>query len=382
MASVHRREGTKNWRAVYYGPGGRRLYKSTGTPDRRKALQIAHAWERAAGMGTRMTEQAVRRVMADMFQMVNAETLPASSIRDYLASWMKGKSVELAESSFTAYEQVIREFLGYLGGRADLPVDAITARDVAGWRDAKAETVTPTTANRATKILRIAFADAVRLGLAQENTVDRVRVLKTERSRARRRAFTLGELRRVYEASPDPWRGMILFGLYTGQRLMDCASATWNQIDLTAATWTMTQAKTGERLDPIPLHDAVLDWLATRPTNDDPNARVFSEFEGMDGSTVSRGFHNILASLGLVKPWDKKHGDTGKGRSARRAVNELSFHALRHTSSTLLHEAGAGEAVAMSITGHKSAAVHRKYVHPGDDARRRAVDSLPDVRAQ
>ena len=61
--------------------------------------------------------------------------------------------------------------------------------------------------------------------------VDPAEAVKPAKSEmmSERRAFTLDELRAVIEVANDEWRSIIMFGLYSGQRLADIASLTWSQ---------------------------------------------------------------------------------------------------------------------------------------------------------
>jgi len=45
-----------------------------------------------------------------------------------------------------------------------------------------------------------------------------------------KRPFILNELRAVLDVADLEWKSMILFGLYTGQRLADIATLRWNKI--------------------------------------------------------------------------------------------------------------------------------------------------------
>jgi len=78
---------------------------------------------------------------------------------------------------------------------------------------------------------------------------------------------------------------------------------------------------------------------------------------------LSNAFYNILVAAGLAVKKSHKAAEHGKGRSARREQNDLSFHCLRHTATSLLKNAGVNEAVAMEFIGHDSPAVSRP-VHP------------------
>lgn len=122
------------------------------------------------------------------------------------------------------------------------------------------------------------------------------------------------------------------------------------------------------------------------PTGDDPkqplHPRAFAivKKEGRTG-TLSRQFGEILADAGLVVPRSHDAAEDGKGRGARRKVSEISFHALRHTAVSMLKTAGVSDAIARDLAGHESAEVSRLYTHIEDQAKRRAVNKLPTLKA-
>ena len=81
MASLRKKDRSPFWFACYTLPDGRRTQRSTGTPDKRKALGLALKYEdaaREAGAG-RFIEARARRVIADIYALANAEVLPNSS---------------------------------------------------------------------------------------------------------------------------------------------------------------------------------------------------------------------------------------------------------------------------------------------------------------
>ena len=107
-----------------------------------------------------------------------------------------------------------------------------------------------------------------------------------------------------------------------------------------------------------------------------PKACVIVERQKKSGS-LSNQFADILANAGLRKKKDhKKHKD---GRDAQREAESLSFHSLRRTATTMLHEAGQPAAIAPALIGHDSEAIHQLYVSVGAEALKRAAASLPDI---
>jgi integrase len=75
----------------------------------------------------------------------------------------------------------------------------------------------------------------------------------------------------------------------------------------------------------------------------------------------------------------KDHKGHAKGRAVHRQVEQLSFHSLRRTATTLLHQAGVPAAVAQAMIGHDSEAIHQHYVSVGRTALEQAAASLPDL---
>jgi integrase len=57
----------------------------------------------------------------------------------------------------------------------------------------------------------------------------------------------------------------------------------------------------------------------------------------------------------------------------------LSFHSLRRTATTLLHEAGVPSAVAQALIGHDSEAMHGIYISVGREALEKATAASPEI---
>jgi integrase len=92
---------------------------------------------------------------------------------------------------------------------------------------------------------------------------------------------------------------------------------------------------------------------------------------------LSNQFTGLLAAAGLRQK--KNHKSTGKGRGKRRNVEPLSFHSLRRTATTFLHEAGVPSAVAQALIGHDSEAMHELYISVGREALEKATAALPEI---
>jgi integrase len=381
MASIHRERRSPFWYAAFYNADGRRSFKSTGTKDRNEAMRVALEWSDAAkeGRNGTLTEHRIRKTMADIFMRANREKMPAGTVAEFLNAWLQAKELEVSESSLPEYRRSVATLIESLGTKADRPIDAVTRKDALAYRGHLAQRVGPASVNKMLRILRGAWTQAREASLTVDNIFPSSIELK-EKSGKKRRPLTMPELKKVLGVCDDEWRGMVLLGLYTGQRLGDLAGLTWGNVDLDKGAVAFTTTKTDRPME-IPLAEPLLKYLIDRPSADTPDAPVLPGIHATLASggsgTLSRQFSEILARAGLIEK--KAHRKTGKGRDARRTSGGLSFHCLRHTATSLLKNAGVSDVVAREIVGHESEAVSRIYTHLEPATLRKAVATMPDV---
>jgi len=377
MPSVHKIAKSPYWFAAFTNADGRRSFKSTKMTDKTEAARLCFEWADAAkdGRAGRLSETQVRKVMSDIFARANRETLPAGTVRQFFTSWLSTKALEVEDSSLTQYKIAGDAFLNHLGNRADRPIDSVTLKDIAGFRDAIAKRLSAATTNKTLKIVGVAWRQARRDGLLSENLFERVKMVKG--AGGNRRPFTIDELKAVLAVCDTEWRGMVLFGYYTGARLIDIAALTWANINLEEGEVHFTAQKTQVPMH-LPLARPLTDYLMSIPSSDKPDAPLFPKAsEAGATGTLSNRFHDILAAAGLVTK--RTHAAAKKGRAAKRVSSELSFHSLRHSAASDLRNHGVTDSVAMALLGHESAAIARHYTKIDRTALRKAVATLPDV---
>ncbi|MCE9616482.1 MAG: site-specific integrase [Lentisphaerae bacterium] len=366
------------WYCAFTLPDGRRTLKSTGTTEKRKAVSMCLEFEHASRVGRegRLTEHRARETIAHIFSIANQDKLPCATVADFLKTWLQKKRLEVAESSHAEYSTVAAAVLEHLADKADKPLDAINRRDAARFRDALSARVSGSTVNKYLKICRIIWGDAVKDSICRENIFKRTDMVKAHKSR--RRAFTLTELGQILDACDAEWRGMVIAGLYTGQRLGDVATLTWRQIDMVNGTIHFSTHKTDKAVN-IPIAAPLMRYLMDRPSADTPDTPLFERLASLPSNTLARQFSEILMHANLIAA--RTHAGRGIGRDTKRAGGGLSYHCLRHTATSLLKNAGVSDVVAREIIGHDSEAISRAYTHIEQDTLRNAVNLLPDVTA-
>jgi integrase len=392
MPSIHRQLGRPFWFCAFsiFDPQtnrSRRVFRSTKTNDRKQALEICRTWHKAAlkARNGKLSVDAAREVIAqgvsDVFTAANVESLPSASVKSWCETWTEAKAIETEESTHARYKRVIDRFIGFFGeSKSKRDLSTMQASDVARFRDREAKELSRSTANLSVKVLRICLGEAVRQGLLAVNPAVRVKLLKSS-VESKRRAFTLAEIKRILKACADDteWSGLVLFGLYLGQRLGDLARLTWRAVDLGSGEIAFTTRKTGRRIV-LPLVQPLADYLASLPASDNPNAFIFPRAASAKRTaSLSNQFRDILVEAALVKPLPRGHKSTGKGRNQAREASEISFHGLRHSAVTMLKAAGVSDFMARGIVGHESTAVSRQYTHLTTDDKRAAMRRLPDV---
>lgn len=383
MASLRKKPNSRYWIACFTDGDGIQRQRSTQATDRTTAIGIAQKFEAAYSM--KLTEAQARKVVSDIYEELHGEQLYHATARKFLTDWLAGKQVEMSGGSHKRYKNAVDKLIEFLAERADRDIAYVHKRDITALRDKTAAELSPSTANTDLKILRVAFRQAVVDGMRLDNPASAVSTLddRKQADAPERRPFDEAELRSLLSVATGEWEGLVLGGLYTGQRLGDLASLNGRKVDLADELIKFRSQKTGRDMV-IPIAAPFLAYLKKNfPKNpDDPifpkAAAVKKEADG-ESRRLSAQFHAILvqAKLAKARPKDK---NSGKGHSVRRTVSELTFHSLRHNTTSWLKRAGVPESVVRDIIGHESELVSREYTHLDDATKRKAIRNLPDIR--
>jgi integrase len=381
MASVWKHPKSQFWTACYTDENGTQRKRSTKETNRAKALLMAQKFEGA--YRTKLTEAQARKVVSDIYQEIHGEQLFHASVRKFFTDWLANKKAELQPGAHKRYENAVDKLLEFLAERADRDIAYVHKRDITALRDQTAAKLSASTANTDLKILRSAFRQAVSDGLRLDNPAAAVSELADRKAPddPERRPFTEAELKKLLAVTEGEWTGLTLGGLYTGQRLGDLASMVGRKLDLQEGIWKFRSQKT-QRDMLIPLAAPLLAWLRKHAPSD-PDAPMFpaayaerKEAEG-ESRRLSAQFYALLVKAGLAEKRSKKN--TGRGHSVKRTVSELTFHSLRHNTTSWLKRAGVPESVVRDIIGHESEIVSRDYTHVDEETKRTAISRLPNI---
>ncbi len=376
MASVHKRPASKYWFGAWRGSDGRLNLRSTKQTNRSKALGVVVEWERIDKKisNGEMAESQIRQVVNDILTRAGEPPMASPKTNAWLREWVQEKESSKSANTAERYRGIVEMFISHLGAQAEKPITMIAPRDIQAFltKRRKISKLAATTVNLDGKILRAAFNRARRQGLITTNPAEAVD-LPTKRS-IERGTFNPVELKMLLEAAKgSEWETLIAFGFYTGARLGDCTRMEWENIDLVNGTIRYQESKTQKAIL-LPLHPdlaAHLEKLAAIDTAQKYITPHMAELGPGGRHGLSEGFKRIVVKAGLDL-------QTVQGTGVRK-ISRRTFHALRHSFTSALANAGVSPELRMKLTGHKSAEIHRGYTHLEMDTLKEAIKKLPGL---
>jgi integrase len=400
MASIHRQPGRPNWFCAFYDPEGFRRFRSTDTQNAKIARTICVSIEHAATLtrqGKLSNEKALKlvretsagigethgKIAGDRAEVVLKTAIEefikiaggeftSYTIKSWLESWVAGRT-DASKATVIEYKRIIKFFVSFLGARAEKSLTTLQPKQIEDFKSHLIKRVGPSTVNKAVKVLKAAFNSAVAKRQLEFSPAEHVESIEVEE--VNRRPFTNEELKKLLKVADTEWKTMIFNGYYTALRLRDCANLTWLKVQLHMRSINLKTGKTGRQQD-IPIAEPLARHFSTI-AGDDPNAPLCPSLCGKPASYLSAQFHKIMVSAGIVEK--RGHEKKGSGRDGRREKNDISFHSLRYNTTSALKSSGVSDSVAMDIVGHETASISRNYTKIDEDAKRAAINKLPDI---
>lgn len=367
------------WIAVYSDRSGRRTNKSTKLKatgaNRAKAQRIAEAYEQAYRQKDAVTY--LREQFATIARQIDPESVgTVPTVKEYFDQWRDAHGGELAPRTLVSYNLRLRQFAEHIGD--ELTIDCVKPSHALSFRAKIKKTASVATANHAVKVLSAIFSCAMKDGVRTGNPFD-LKVLKGDAVR-KKQAFTVEQVERLVRVADPEWRSLIIFGVYTSQRLGDLAMMTWSQIDFDKKEIRFQTEKTKRNMS-LPANDALWAHILTlqRGTPAAPvHPRAYEMRANYGIGLVSRDFTRVMVQAGICEARANNRKREREG-DVSREVNPLTFHSLRHSAASWLRDVGASESIAMEIVGHDSVSVDRAYVHSDSKLMRDALNKLPKI---
>ena len=192
------------------------------------------------------------------------------------------------------------------------------------------------TVNRELGVLKCILNRAVSNGLLEKNSIQRVRGFK---ELSRDRTLTEEEYEALLSRCSPRLSAMVQLAYWTGMRRGEILGLRWDQVDFKNKVVTLEAAdtKTQEKRE-IPLTEE-LTGLIQRTPRTLGSPYVFTH-KGQRIKNIKSAFWKAIRTAG---------------------IKDFRFHDLRHCAVTNLRKAGVNDSVIMSISGHKTYAMFKRY---------------------
>ncbi|MGH7442226.1 MAG: tyrosine-type recombinase/integrase [bacterium] len=283
-----------------------------------------------------------------------------------LAIKIRDKMVlEQAEEGFLEYswsrkrshkddQHLVRVLTAYFGDRelASLTPDAVEGylNHIQG-KSRRGKPLAPGTLNRHIACLKTIVNRALANNLLDRNPIRGVKLFKEN---VRDRVLSWEEYQRLLEACSDHLVPIVTLAYRTGMRRGEILGLRWDQLRLAEKVIRLNaeDTKTSEARE-IPLDDELAELLRRVP-------RALG---------CPHVFTVMGHSIGTIK--------TAFIAACRRAgIEDFRFHDLRHCAVTNLRKAGVPQNVIMSISGHKTDAMLRRYDKVDREDRQAALEQV------
>ena len=416
MATVYRKKNTQGKEVKYWycffrvtNPDGtvKQVHKSTKKTTKKEAIEAARDLEkaatRAAGVDcetqaaimakvseaaekafkNKLSTAAARLIIGEIMEIAGQGSLINHTLRSWASEWLKEKELSVQPSTMDSYRSSVNEFIDHLGTRADKHIELINTEDIRGYRDkVRKNGLIAKTCNNKVKALRLLFRDAVKHVVIIHDPTGPIKPLD-ESDSVQRASFTVQEIKKLIKhASTDEWKGVILFGVFTGLRLRDIIHMKVGNLDTERKLVSIIPRKTRSKgtVVEIRLHGDILKFLEEYKLPPFDSSPVFNHLStkvtgGRNG--LSSQFISIMEKAGVERHITRKRAD-----GAARDISQRSFHSLRHTFTSLLANANVPEEVRMKMTGHTDTRTHQKYTHEDFSILQNAVDRIGSINPE
>ncbi len=210
MSSITRRG--KFWHACFRSAKGKRVTVSTKMTDKRKAQEVSAKWDAAARGELSATQ--IQRVMANMYRDVTGTKAPTFTVRQYLNKWCEDKAATGASRAADKYRQIVKEFLAFLGNRADHPIRQLVEADLSDFVIACGKQARARTANNKLTLLASALRDAWSENLLTDDICKRLKKIKLhEEAPMQRLPFAQEQVDNIIQNATGEWKGITTLAL-------------------------------------------------------------------------------------------------------------------------------------------------------------------------
>ena len=347
-------------------------------------------------MTAKQIEKEVQRqavLFEDLCKNGQVATDGRLKLADFIPMYMETAKQSLSPVVYEKYNHVMNfciiPMLGHMKLRDIRPVhiqhfvDELVARDT--WFDGTPGKLSPTTVHRYYTMVCSLTHAAYKLGLIASNPADRDRITLPKQDEPVTDIFNESEIDAMLnalESEPIQYRVMIHLALNTGCRRGELVGLKWSDINFDTGVMTVSRSnykltgdpevrskstKTG-RVRRIMLPPYCLDMLRHyRAKQNKARLKLGDQWKGDDWLFIQADGRAMYPTT--PTQWFSRFLD-------RHGLPHRKFHALRHTSATLLLSNGTNIKNVAARLGHTQLKTTNRYVHAVEQAERDAANTF------
>jgi integrase len=263
--------------------------------------------------------------------------------------------------SLESYTKHVAHFGDFLGQRARHDLRSVEPDDISAFYHGMIKRgLSRTTAQQVTKTVRAVFHRALHLRQIEANAAALFR-MSDDGSQSGRKPFTAADIKSILAAADAEWRIACLFGFYYGMRIGDAIRRDYLEIDDGVLRFVPEKKSRKAKVVAVPLVGELSGLSGKGP--------ITPSLAKLSVSVASRQFSALLDRAGIAREKTKRKG-------AGRGITDKTFHSWRHTTNSLLVDAGVDQRVRQLICDHDSTRVSNNYTHASIETMAKALTPL------
>lgn len=373
MAHIEKRGGSYRIRvSCGYTPEGRQITKST-------------TWTPPPGLNARQVEKELKKAAYEFEARIDGGLGADDGIRlsEYAEKYMATAKTRLSPMTIRNYKQALDTcILPAIGNLRMREIRTTVIQDTVRRLSVKG-TIKGTTIKTYMIVLRAILASAVREGVIADNPAANGRIVYPSQRTSDVQILSRDELADIIdlleEETPDN-RLLVHLAIVTGCRAGELSGLRWEDVDFadgvisvsrsayalhgSDAAYKDPKTRSSRRLIAVPPY--IIDMLRAWYDVQLKDILFMGGFWRDPGVLLSYK-NGMIRPPAYISAW-------WRGFLRRHGLPQIKFHALRHTSATLLLSAGANVKSVSARLGHTSITTTNRYLHVVDEADRAAAD--------
>jgi site-specific recombinase XerD len=369
-------EGRKNYYVIIEtkNSDGKRLKKwvNTGVP--------------IAGNNKRKAEQALKKIVSEYEEKEKLGLSEQSDIlfADFMEQWLEDMRLKVQESTIDSYRFALNHIVPYFKEKGIKLHELKPEHIQRYYSDKLKDGLGANTIIKHHSNIHKALAGAVRLNIIAYNPADRVELPKKQKFKAK--TYNDQQLKNlVVAAKGNPIEAAVVITSYLGLRRSEVLGLKWSAIDLKSKTLVIqttvvrtkkiikkdtTKNKSSHRTLPMP--DGLVKYLIELMNRQDQDKLLYGDCYSNNDWVCKKEDGTPITPTGLSYYYKKLLEDNG--------LPHIRFHDLRHSTASILINAGCELYEIKELLGHSQIATTVDiYGHLDFKAKQRMASKMDDV---